>query len=160
MAKKKATKDETVDKNEVAKKKADELFNDVLSVAAPKKSEEKPKEVKETKADAAGNAWLEEQVQSLSEQVEVLEQKLAEKTLDYQKLLASKKTGGAAPHAAAAQSDSEIAKGVKIMFEELRSAYEGSNPTRTRYTDAKIKILLDKFLKLFPFLLEGRKVVR
>lgn len=156
MAKKKATKEETVDKNEVAKKKADELFQDVLAVATPKKSEEPAKAVNETKTDSAGTAWLEEQVKSLSEQVEVLEQQLAEKTLDYQKLLASKKTS--APQVS--QSDSEVTKSVRTLFEELRSNYEGLNSSRTRYTDVKIKILLDRFLKLFPFLLEGKKAVR
>lgn len=143
MAKKKTSK-ESVDKNVIAKQKAEELFSDILTEIAPKKVEAKKVEPKPTVQELNSTSWLEEQVQALSEQVETLEQKLADKTLEYQKLLASKNS--------APQVDSNIVNGIKLIFDELRNNYEGNNVTRTRYTDAKIKILLDKFVRLFPFL--------
>ena len=46
----------------------------------------------------------------------------------------------------------QIKAGVAKIFRDLEDNYLGRNQTRTRYVDAKIKILLDKFVGTFPFL--------
>ena len=143
------TKEEVLKRN-AAKKRVNELFGG--SVKVDIKNVTKVADKINELSSGGDNGWLSDQVSVLSEKNKELEDEVLRVRDDYTKLLKSK--GGNVP---LATNDNDLKKGIKLIFDDLRNNYEGNNSTRTKYVDAKIHILLDKFLKTFPFLLDGMK---
>ena len=143
------TKEET-QRRDTAKKRVEELFGNIVKVDV--KNVTKVVDKIDELQSGGDNSWLSDQVTVLSDKNKELEDEMLQVREDYNKLLDSK--GGEVPSSG---SDSELKKGVKAIFDDLRSNYEGTNTTKTKYEDAKIHVLLDKFLGTFPFLLDGRK---
>lgn len=141
---------EEIQKRDAAKKKVDELFGDIVKVDI-KNATKVADKIEALQSEGGGNQWLEDQVSVLNEKNKELEDENIRVKSDYEKLFNSK--GGSVP----TTDDSELQKGIRLIFNDLRNNYEGNNQQKTKYVDAKIHVLLDRFLKLFPFLLEGRK---
>lgn len=126
-------------KDEAAKNKINSLLKDVL----PKKTEEKNVDVLDKVVENKGNEWLQDQVDALTLENEQLRNDLQKSMIDINKLR----------NAPTAPVDTiQIQNNVRLLFNDLESAFLGRNPQKIRYYDAKIKILLDKMLGLFPFL--------
>jgi len=135
----------SAEKKEEIKNKAAALVAD-LDVLDNKKGDKLEKATQEK----VGN-WLEEQVNGLTIENERLENELTKKTDDYNKLYDSFQ----AVKANSPATDDEIKANIKRIFKELEDNYLGRNQVRTRYLKADIKILLDKFLRYFPFLMKS-----
>ena len=136
---------EEVKKRDEAKKRVEELLGDSITVDVKKVTEVADKlDSLQSGIGASGNSWLEGQVEELSEKNKELENQLVAAKEDYNKLLNS--TGGEPV------DSSDVEKKVKAIFDDLRNNYEGINPSRTKYTEAKIRVLLEKFLQTFEFL--------
>lgn len=145
---------EELKKREEARKMLEDTFGDVFQVDNKDVVEVAEKLVTTTTtSDTKNNRWLEAQVTELNERNEELELLLGKAKEDYNKLLNSKKSTSNTLVQENEQNDDEIINGVKAIFDDLRMNYEGKNNVRTRYYKADIKILLDKFLKTFPFLI-------
>lgn len=136
---------EEVKKREAARKRVAELLGDDVSVDIKKVTQVAEKlDSLQVGREGGGNSWLEAQVSELSEKNKTLEDELIQAKEDYNKLLNS--TGGAPVEASA------VEHGVKVIFNDLRNNYEGNNASRTKYAQADIRILLEKFLQTFEFL--------
>jgi hypothetical protein len=136
MAKRSST---STTKEKVAKDKVNNLLKDVL----PKK--EKEVDVLEKKVANKSTDWLTEEIDKLTAENEQLKGDL-EKAM---KEIHALKNDPNAP-----VDTDQIKNGVKKLFKDLEANYIGANQTRTRYLKADIKILLDKFLATFPFLMK------
>ena len=142
---------EEVKKRDAAKKRVDELFGNIVKVDI-KDATQVVDKLNELQSDGGGNQWLQDQVTVLSEKNKALEDELIISKDSYNKILESK---GGEPSVPA--NDSELQRGIRLIFDDMRNNYEGKNQNQTKYEDAKIHVMLDKFLRSFPFLLEGRK---
>jgi hypothetical protein len=125
-------------KEEVAKSKVNSLLKDVL----PKK--EKEVDVIEEVEQKKGNEWLEEQVDALTKENEQLKIDLQKAFADINKI---RESGGSV------EAD-ELKAGIVKIFKDLEDNLLGRNPNRTQYLKADIKILLNKFLATFPFMMK------
>lgn len=150
MAKRTNTKAAT-DKKTAAKKKVDELLDDVL----PKKETKSKAKVAE---DKKNQEWLEGELERLGEENARLENELVKAKEDYAKLHADfqklKETGGVTTVAG-----DEVTKKVEQMFRELENAHLGLNPERIVYTDTKVIAQLNNMMAKFPFLKPRKKQV-
>lgn len=137
---------EEVQKRDAAKKKVEELLGDFVTVDVKKVTEvaDKLESLQSGAPSKGGNSWLEGQVSELSEKNKELEDQLVQAKQDYTKLLNSK--GGEPVDASAVEA------GVRAIFNDMRNNYEGNNPSRTKYTQANIRVMLEKFLQTFEFL--------
>ena len=149
---------EEVQKRDAAKKRVDELFGSSVKIDIKNVTKVADK-INELQSEGGGNQWLEDQVTVLSDKNKQLEDEVLLAKDNYNKLLESK-GGVGAPTTATPTSDSDVQKGVRKIFDDLRNNYEGKNQNQTKYEDAKIKILLEQFLRTFPFLTEGMKPIR
>ena len=128
----------STDKAKAATEKIDNLLKDTIGL-----TKEEPKDAVEESVQEKGNDWLADQVTALTTENEQLKEDLKKAFIDIEKLR----------NAPDAPADVEqIKAGVAKIFRDLEDNYLGRNQTRTRYVDAKIKILLDKFVGTFPFL--------
>jgi hypothetical protein len=136
---------EEVKRREAAKKKVEELLGSDIKVDI-KKVTQVAEKLDSLQSDElkGGNSWLEKQVSELSEKNKELEDELIKAKEDYNKLLNSK--GGAPVDASAVEA------GVRSIFNDMRNNYEGNNPSSTKYTQANIRVMLEKFLTTFEFL--------
>ncbi|MFW6219437.1 MAG: hypothetical protein ACOC33_01085 [bacterium] len=141
------------DKDAKAKKTVDDLLKDID--LSPKQKEEVTKEFKKIE----GTDWLEEQVSVLTEKNEKLEKEASEAKHNYKKLYEQYETlkSGNVKKSGEMIPDSELTNGIKTLFDDLQKNMLGLNQQRARYTDAKISVLLKKFLEQFPFLREIKK---
>ena len=131
MAKRTTTKD----------KAAKEKVNNLLEGILPSKKEDVLEKAVETK----GNDWLQDEVTKLTAENEQLKN-------DVKKALGTlneKQSGPDAP-----VDVEEIKRHVRALFKDVEDNYLGKNSTRTRYLQADNKILLDKMLGHFPFLMK------
>ncbi len=135
MAKRKTTKDA------VAKDKVNSLLKNVL----PTKKEDKPVDVLEQATEDKGNEWLQDQLDALIKENEQLKLDLEKSLVSYHEL----KNSPDAP-----VSEQDIRAGVVSLFKDIEDNFLGRNQNRTRYLRADVKILLDKFLGTFPFLMK------
>lgn len=142
---------EEVKKRDAAKKRVDELFGNIVKVDI-KDATQVVDKLNELQSDGGGNQWLQDQVTVLSEKNKALEDELIVAKESYNKILDSKGGESSAP-----VDDNELQRGIRDIFNDMRNNYEGKNQNQTKYEDAKIHVMLDKFLRTFPFLLEGRK---
>ena len=147
---------EEVQKREAAKKRVDELFGSSVKIDIKNVTKVADK-INELQSEGGGNQWLEDQVTVLSDKNKQLEDEVVLARENYNKLLDSK--GGEVP-ATTPTNDSDVQRGVRKIFDDLRNNYEGKNQNQTKYEDAKIKVLLEQFLRTFPFLTEGMKQIR
>lgn len=138
-----------LEKREAAKKRVEELLGDTVTVDI-KNATEVADKLNELQSSDGGNdspnTWLESQVEELSKKNQELEDQLVAAKNDYNKLL---NTGGGT---AVAADPTEIEVGVKKIFNDLRNNYEGNNVNRTKYLQADIRVLLEKFVGTFQFL--------
>jgi len=144
---------EEVQRRDAAKERVNELFGG--SVKVDIKNVTKVADKINELSSGGDNGWLSDQVTVLSDKNKELEDEFLRVKEDYNKLLNSK--GGDVSTTPTPVNNNELQKGIKDIFDDLRRNYEGTNATKTKYEDAKIHVLLDRFLKTFPFLLEGRK---
>jgi hypothetical protein len=150
---------EEVQKRDAAKKRVDELFGSSVKIDIKNVTKVADK-ISELQSEGGGNQWLEDQVTVLSDKNKQLEDDVLLAKENYNKLLESKGGVGAPTATVTPTSDSDVQKGVRKIFDDLRNNYEGKNQNQTKYEDAKIKVLLEQFLKTFPFLVEGMKRIR
>ena len=145
---------EEVQKREAAKKRVDELFGGSVKVDIKNVTNVADK-INELQSES-GNDWLQSQVTVLSDKNKELENEVITARENYTKLLDSK-GGVGAPTATNSTpvNDSDLKRGIRKIFDDLRNNYEGKNQNQTKYEDAKIKVLLEQFLRTFPFLVEG-----
>jgi len=133
-------------KDKEAKEKVANLLKDskVLTKEEPKK--DKLKEA----SDKHNTDWLQDQLDALTKENEELLSKVETLQNDYEKLFndfTALKNSPAVP-----AGSEELQNGIMGIFKDLENNYLGNNIQRTRYTDAKIKVLLDKFVSTFKFL--------
>ena len=144
---------EELKKRETAKERVDELFGGIVKVDIKNVTKVADK-IEELQSSSGGdNSWLSDQVSVLNDKNKELEDEIILTRDNYNKLLDSK-GGDSAP---TPTNDGDLQSGIRSIFNDLRDNYEGRNRNKTKYFDAKIHVLLDKFLKTFPFLLEGKK---
>jgi hypothetical protein len=105
-------------------------------------------DVLEKSVENKGTGWLKDEHAKLSIEVEQLKE-------DLQKAMNEIKTLKNAPDAPDAPVDTEKVKaGVRKIFKDLDDNFQGRNQQRKKYPDADLKILLNKFLANFPFLMK------
>lgn len=101
-------------------------------------------------------SWLSDQVAALSGQVELLEKNNALLKKDNAKLLAGL-NGSNVLDVSNEMSSTDKAK-ILDLYKYFEGLYNGKNPLRSKFTDAKFSNpshrtgILDMFLKVFPFL--------
>lgn len=136
------------EKREEAKRKVEELLGDDISftlkdatkVASKLESIATTSDVITTSSKT--ESWLENEVTRLSEDNKVLEEKYIQSKKEYNKLLEEK-----------GDVDSQVIKDkIRIIFNDMVNNYEGNNSTRTKYQQANLKHMLEKFLQNFEFL--------
>ena len=126
---------------EAAKKKVDDLLKGtILGKEEPKEEEV---DVLEQAAEAKDTSWLTDEITRLQDENTQLKTDLNKAFDDINRLRA----GGAT-------DDSEVKAGVRKLFRDIEDAHLGRNPERKIYKVAVVKILLEKFLKTFPFLMK------
>lgn len=142
-----------LERREAAKKRVEELLGDIViddkDVAdVADKLDKLQEETSKSSGSGKNTAWLEKEMERLSEKNKELEDQLIKGKEDFNKLLNSR--------TAQASSEpvdvSKVESGVRKIFNELRNNFEGNNSSRTKYTQANIKPLLEKFLQTFEFL--------
>ena len=145
----------TKENKEKMQKKVDDLLADIDGLKKIKGTAESTDKLKEATKEKVGN-WLEEQVNELTKTNERLEKELAKKNDDYAKLYDVYQQA----KLNAPASDEDLKNGVVKIFKDLESNYLGLNQVRTRYHQADVKTLLDKFLRTFPFLMKIKQPIR
>ncbi len=143
---------EEIKKRDAAKQKVVDLFGG--SVKVDIKDITKVVDKIDEMQSGGDNSWLSNQVSELGEKNKELENEILRVKDDYTKLFESK---GGESEKGTSVNPNELERGIKGIFDDMRNNYEGNNNTHTKYEDAKIHVLLDKFLRSFPFLLEGKK---
>lgn len=149
------TSKEEVKKREAAKKKVEDLLDGVITVdlkdatKVASKLDELQTATVVAGTGTGGNEWLETQVTELGNKNKELEDKLLIATENYNKILDS--TGGEPV------DESDVEMGVRKIFNEMNNNYTGNNQTGTKYTQANVRHMLEKFLKTFPFLTKHMK---
>lgn len=133
-----------------AKQRVDEILEGVPLGKKTELAIDKLDEVKETN----NLNWLKDQISDLSKTNEALEKELENSKNNYTKLFTEYsrlKENSNTP-----MSDGDIQRRVQIIFNDLNDNFLGHNKQRVAYKDAKLKPLLEKFLKHFPFLMKKR----
>lgn len=138
-----------LERREAAKKRVEELLGDVIIddrqvVEVADKLDDLKNNSSDVKSDVNSNkntVWLEKEMNRLSEENKKLEDQLIIAKEDYNKLLNS---GTVSTEVV---GDSHLQAKVKLIFDELRNNYEVK-----KYTDVKIRHLLELFLQKFEFL--------
>lgn len=108
--------------------------------------------------NVGATSWLSDQVAALSSQVEMLEKQNAQLKVDNTKLMGTLSNGGSLANAGDL-STTERAK-ILELYKYFEGLYNGKNPLKSKFTDAKFSFpshrtgILDVFLKVFPFLSE------
>ena len=139
---------EQVAKREAAKKRVEDLLGDGVQVDIKEVTavaEKLDKLSTPTPNAGGGNKWLEDELAKATARNTELEDQLVIAKGDYAKLLGS---GGVS----APVEETALLNGVNTIFNDMRNNYEGNNQTRTKYTQADVKVLLGKFIKEFPHL--------
>lgn len=142
------------DKDAKAKETVEKLLKDVD--LSPKQKEVVTEEYKKIE----GSDWLEEQVTKLTEENEKLRKDADEAKLNYKKIFEayeSVKSGNGPKANANLIPDSENTNNIKSLFNELQKNMLGLNQERRGYSDIKIKHLLVKLEKMFPFVKEIKR---
>lgn len=141
----------TTKKDMDAKKRAEELLKDIPSFT---KKKEEITDALEKNVKNKGSEWLEEQLHVLNAENDKLMKELETFKQENKKLYSEVEKLKNSPDAPV--DVKEIKDGVKKIFTDLENNFLGRNSNRTRYEDAKIKNLLEKFLKTFPFLMKKK----
>lgn len=133
-------------------KKIDDIFTPLIDVKS-KEGKDALKKVEEIKGeiganDAKTNKWVEEQLDKATQENEVISQELERKKEEYTKLFDKyEQLRGATP-----DDTKGLQTKIRKMFNELDNNFKGQNQTNTKYTEVKIKHLLEQFLQNFEFL--------
>lgn len=141
---------EQKEQKEKAKKRVEELLGDTITfdIKNATEVEKKLDKIESKPSKEKNNSWLETEITRLSEINKELESKLVLAKEEYNKLLTTKQVGSTVEPV----NVSNVEVGVRKLFNELRDNYEGNNPNRTKYTELKIRVFLEKFLQTFEFL--------
>lgn len=153
--KKKATNSEEVkDVDTKAKQRVNQLIDDINLT-----TKEGDDELLELNEDNVKNLeWLQDQVSKLSEENEKLKKEAEQAKNDYKKLHTQyQELSKGSGQSKDLVPDSQLKNGVFDLFNEFQNNFIGNNPEKVRYTEIKLKHLMEKMIKRFPFLSEYRR---
>lgn len=150
-----STTKKTKNSDDLAKKKVEELLNDVE--LKPKKEKEDLIELDENPKDIK---WLQNQVSILTEQNEKLESEAKEAKENYKKLFQQYEAIKNDTNIESTNMipDSMMKNGIIEEFVAAQDNFLGLNPERRRYSDMKILHFLRRMLKRYEFLNEYKKI--
>lgn len=129
-------------------KKINDIFTDVKDIKS-KEGKDAIKKIEELKVgDAKSTKWIEEQLDKATEENEQLTKELDAKKDEYAKLFDKFNE----LKAQKPENTGAIESKIRNIFNEMDRNFRGENQQNTKYTDVKIKAMLEKFLQNFEFL--------